>query len=354
MNIFSKIDPKYKELHILDGTQNLKKYNMKEKLCFVQFTHPGKERKPLKGDLFVKWNEGQHRRKFLLANGDFVRDNNLMKDTPLLFWGEWEPRSEIVKVLDKQNSSRLPKYFQKPVLTDYPIPRQNTDPYVFGEPFYYFCCKQSKKIKRTKSRRPTQLAKLKRGSVILFGSTINQDSHNPYFALDTVFVVDSYIDYTPQNYESKLKGRVSDDFFEISVKSAYQNTGDIESKYRGCVETFDNELPRGTCNAVSSKSEKGNPELELRCYFGATFSNPCNGMYSFVPCKQYEENSVGFERVKSDLDLDFITNNLSAAPRLNSTDDINVNVDRWNKIRKMVKDQGLLEGVRFEFHKMQD
>ena len=65
--------------------------------------------------------------------------------------------------------------------------RQNTDPFVFHEQFLYRCCKQTTK------KGQTQLAHLLPGSIVLFGSCVND-----LFAIDTVFVVGEYRDYYNQ------------------------------------------------------------------------------------------------------------------------------------------------------------
>jgi len=293
---------------------------MKEKLCFVQFTHPGGEHKPDKGKSFKSWNKGKHQRKFLMTDGNVVVNNNLVKNIPLLFWGEWEPDSEISKTLEKPIGD-YPHYIQKPIF-DNSQPyqgRQNTDPYIYGEQFHYCCCKQ------WRAGKPTQLAKLAQGSIILFGSTINQNTTHAYFALDTVFVVDKFIEYNAENFISKLKDKVSKNYFEITIKSAYSGT--IEK------QVIANEKP------------------EVRCCFGASINNKVNGMYSFVPCKEFKNDTIGFERVKiTSSDFDFISNNLNAAPKLNVTTNIEMNKERWNKLKQIVEKQGFLIGVNFNFN----
>jgi len=293
---------------------------MQEKLCFVQFTHPGGEHKPDKGKYFKSWNKGKHQRKFLLTDGDYVFDNKVLQKAQLIFWGEWEPDSEIVSILDKPKGD-YPRFIQRPIYDNsQTFPRQNTDPYIFGEQFHYCCCKQ------WRSGKPTQLAKLAKGSIILFGSTINQNTPQAYFALDTVFVVDRYIEYNNENFVSKLQGNVSDDYFEITIKSVFNGT--VENQIK------DNEMP------------------QFRCYFGATFNNNVNGMYSIVPCKEFQNNIVGFERVKiTTSDFNFISNNLNAAPKLNVTANIEMNIERWNRLKQIIENKGFLLGVNFDFNK---
>ena len=56
---------------------------MDNKLCFVQFIHPGGEHEPDDG-LNKRWNKGKHQRKFLRQSGRYVA-NGKVKDGELLF-----------------------------------------------------------------------------------------------------------------------------------------------------------------------------------------------------------------------------------------------------------------------------
>ncbi len=152
---------------------------MNNHTLFVQFLHPGTEHTPNKNDNFISWNTKEHKRKFIKNPGQYL-ENNCPKNSDLVFWGEWEPQSEVLQRFNPRNST-YPKYLYQPY---YSIPLnkkglQNTDPFIFGDQFHYVCCQQVKKSLRT----------LDRGSVILFGSCLNKQ-----FVLDTVFVVDSYHD----------------------------------------------------------------------------------------------------------------------------------------------------------------
>lgn len=304
----------------------------------VQFTHPGGEHKPDRGKSFKSWNVGGHKRKFMLANGDYVENNQLVENKQMMFWGEWEPDSEIISVFAKKKGD-YPIYLHKPILQTLPkSARQNTDPYVFNAPFYYFCCKQTKKSGIT------QLARLAKGSIILFGSTINQNSHEAYFGLDTVFVVGDYIEFSPENY-NELKSKVDDDFFEISVKSAYQKfeKEENDTNCAGNIKTKKN-LVCGSCDDELDS----NADVTIRCYLGATYNNPYDGMYSFVPAKACGNPVEGFERLKLKHNkLDFISNNLNAAPKLNKGQS-NVK-EVWERIRELSREEGFLEGFNFKY-----
>src|SRR5438445_3836177 len=65
-----------------------------EALAFVQFIHPGGEHAPDEGDI-KSWNLGMHRRKFMLAEGDYIYEGQRQHGR-IAFWGEWEPPSRVV------------------------------------------------------------------------------------------------------------------------------------------------------------------------------------------------------------------------------------------------------------------
>jgi hypothetical protein len=102
-----------------------------------------------------------------------------------------------------------------------------------------------------------------------------------------------------------------------------------------------------------------------RLYFGATYKNrdQYNGMYSFAPARkasktfeQYTATDKGFPRVwlngkspfmtKGEL-AEFITTNNTQALKATGT-----NMDAiktfWQKIRKISRDQGCVEGIQFD------
>jgi len=225
---------------------------MDDQLCFVQFPHPGPEHQP-DAEGFKDWNRGTHKRKFLKSYGHYV-DNNKQIDDDIVFWGEWEPQSCVVKYYQTPKAD-YPKYLNKPY---YETPNdrlkcQNTDPFVFGESFYYTGCRQYRKGK------PTQLRHLNRGSLVLFGSSVRS-----HFVLDTVFVVADYIDHAKSNWKSVLDGRISTTYRSVTIEPWYN---------------------------------EDRPESQIhRLYIGATVHNPLNGMFSFFPCQQFNKIGNGFAR----------------------------------------------------------
>ena len=285
---------------------------MDDKLCFVQFLHPGGEHKPGRG-LVKNWNERKHKRKFLRRPGVYIVDAKTKKGE-MLFWGEWEPESKAEKIDSPVDHG--PLYIYEPY---YVVPKsykglQNTDPFVFGQHFLYTGCQQ-----RTK-KGATQLRYLSRGSIILFGSCEDRSA----FVLDTVFVVDHWIDHTRTNYQRVLRGAISRAYREVTIHSWYQ----------------------GPCAESKSCAPAGAMKT-WRLYYGVRHSNPLHGMYSFFPCQPYEAKSKGFARPRICLPSK-ITNNFTQAKKLTERLNLGEMELLWRKVVEQVKAQGLALGVYAE------
>jgi hypothetical protein len=284
---------------------------MNNQTLFVQFLHPGAEHTPKsKNDNFIPWNTENHKRKFIKNPGQYL-ENNCPRNSDLVFWGEWEPQSEVIQRFNPSNST-YPKYLYQPY---YSIPLnkqglQNTDPFIFGDQFHYVCCQQAKKTGFT------QLRFLDKGSVILFGSCLNQK-----FVLDTVFVVETW-----KEIES----------FE-QVKSCacptYQNVT----------------LARVFNNSCSPKPEDSCiKNMSYRLYFGATYNKPVNGMFSFFPCLTYQQNMTsGFPRPVIQIE-DVIKQNSTQGFKYNHPNypkNIQTNQKLWEEVRKQVENANLKLGI---------
>lgn len=283
----------------------------------VQFTHPGKEHSPDTNECKIKsWNTGNHKRKFLLCDGEFVHENKLEKNE-LVFWGEWEPPSLVTKFSIRPTEFH-PQWLHKPYLPkELPNPIllkknfQNTDPCVFGNSFKYLLCKQFK----PKLKKNTSLTKLDKGSIILFGSTANQNTPEAFFQLDTVFVVNDHIDYDA----SDKNALISEDlgiYRDYVLKMAFPNPLHFP--------------------------------LSLKFYRGATFENRVNGMYSFSPSKIWKNEAIGFPRV-SLKNRKYITNNLNAAPKISTVSEDEA-IAFWNEIVLLSRSSGCVEGLNFNFN----
>ena len=286
---------------------------MDNKLCFVQFIHPGGEHKPDHG-LIKSWNRSDHKRKFLKQTGSYVADARVEKGQ-MLFWGEWEPESRVERKIDDP-IPRGPRFIYEPY---YVMPKsydglQNTDPFVFGKQFHYTWCQQRKQ------QHKTQLRYLSRGSVILFGSCEGRN----VFVLDTVFVVDHWMDHARASYRRVLAGAISQEYEEVTIIPGYQDPS-AEGK---------------SCAAADSRET-------WRLYFGVSYDNPLQGMYSFFSCQPYEAKSKGFARPKISLRR-VITDNLNQGKKLTEQPSLDEMKLLWGSVAGQVKEQGLALGVYAE------
>jgi hypothetical protein len=201
---------------------------MSDVASIVQFPHPGAEHRP-RGD-WMPWNTARHRRKFMAGHGTTVNcHGEVRNETDLTFWGEWEGFSRVVARWAPANE--LPTVLHEPCWRspDFDGPRQNTDPWVFGETFLYSNCTQL-----TPAKRPSALQRLHVGSVILFGSV-----KAAQFVLDTVFVVGEVVgSYTPLDADQLM---VHDVFRIATVDSLKtgppEDAGATYTLYRGATPT---------------------------------------------------------------------------------------------------------------------
>lgn len=328
----------------------------------VQFTHPGEEhsisqRQIKAGNMIKAWNNTKdHKRKFLHTTGACVEKGKKTEENDIYFWGEWEPESEV-SLIDNPGGDHYPHFIHEPFLRlnesgqliqgDKNSTPTNTDPFVFGEDgFYYSYCKQNKNGK------PTQMQDLEPGSIILFGSTINQNTDDAYFALDTVFVVgpvENKLEYNKNTELNKLKEFGPKYYCDIMNFKASGNNSNCS----------DNGNARGgNCGSCGDSKNK-----RCTCYRGASFDDPIkcgdDKMYSFVPCKIGEDGKKGFERVKLRMDdfkcildnlkpSDFFQNNLNSASKITPTSFEN-NFKIWKNLREIIKENGCYEAVKLNY-----
>ena len=286
-----------------------------------------------------------------------VARGTLSEEMPLLFWGEWEPNSHVVEEFSPVKKLKLwPRYLHEPYLpsskksavlspVSTPTPCigscdetkkpkggcitdwdndccQNTDPFVFGEAFIYSLCQQWREYKKGHLH-TTYLSRLPIGSLILFGSKVMLDTGSTKedaFALDTVFVVGDSRPYTIKNYETDLAGFIPKDY--------------------GYIMGFD--YARGA--GVS---------MNIRCYKGATPSNPVNGMYSFSPCQVADpKGGKSFHKVmikKTDGLNDYINVKVQQGFKGSITIPDSEAQKVWTKVCEIVENQGCLQGVNFQY-----
>ena len=132
----------------------------------------------------VNSKPNSHKRKFIEHEGKYVIniDNPKEEFGTLRFWGEYEGFSKF-ELLNK--SKHLPYWnnpcaVHKPFFHNQNINDQNTDPFIFGEVFYYAICKK------------LDLKNLQTGDLILFGSEFGQRGFEKFY-LDTLFVIDKEV-----------------------------------------------------------------------------------------------------------------------------------------------------------------
>lgn len=310
-------------------------------LRVVVFYHPGREY-PVNGapkfretkKEVMPWNsEPYHRRKFLQAKGEFVApDGQGVSPSLLRFWGEWEPDSEMCRLVgDSPRCLHIP-FLKKDAQSKYTsemgaAPRcggdnapkcngkakeskglQNTDPFVFADHFFYGACQQN-----SKKGNPTNMQSLEKGSIILFGSRLKGK-----FVLDTVFVVEDKHEYSPGSMATDLKGFAPDVYPYIMQMGGHD---------------------------------------KWTCYKGASFQEPFHQMYSFVPCRQCDgSEEQGFERPVLD-DADFkgccnkqILSDGQQTQNRKVTPVSDAEAQKiWEAVRNSIRKQGFHEGFNFKY-----
>lgn len=270
---------------------------MNDAICFVQFLHPGYEPTVPK-DGWVPWNtRGLHRRKFLRSPGKYLDADGVEADDELVFWGEWEPPSQARALSPDKRLD--PHWLHTPFRERREGWAQNTDPFVFGDRFRYSICQQHRG-----AGRPTQLAKLLPGSVILFGSGLSDA-----FRLDTVFAVAG----VATKHSRREPPRVDDDYEEVVMKPYYV----------------------------------GHPDNRVHTlYDGATPEKRVGGMFSFFPCKTLEEAPNGFARPP--ISMPQITATHKQSYRRTFYSSIDEVETLWREVLRQVEAQGCRPGVRAE------
>lgn len=319
---------------------------MEDKLCFVQFPHPGREHQPdhQDGNRNRKdrksWNRGDHKRTFVKHPGRYVDpDNGLLREDELGFWCEWEPEADCIDTTQHPDPG-CPKYIYEPyyVLPESYQGLQNTDPFVFGDQFYYTWCKQ----KTNHGGSSTLLTRLEIGSVILFGSRVDGR-----FVLDTVFVVERWIDHRRENYKQVLKNQISQAYADITIAPAYQ-------------EPFPGSKVCGSSHIdPDSDDDNCGPGLfPNRLYFGAMYDDsylydqPYKEMFSFFPCVPYAERRDGFRR--PEINLSEINHLLTQNFKPTEITSRAAMKTLWDSVVQQVADQGLMLGVWAAMPKRRD
>jgi hypothetical protein len=272
---------------------------------FVQFPHPGKEH--VVGPSGIRpWPRADelHRRTFLQSSAHYrLERDGLDEYGDVMFWGEWEGEARLITELDPIPEG--PRFLcapnprgEPPITTD-GTPPQNTDPFVWGETMAYIGCRQPRNRK---------LRALGRGSLILFGSNLNDR-----FVLDTVLVVHGWAEHHCDTFGENLCGIATD------------------AHLRAGLAPFHGWGMRKT----------------LRYYAGATPRDPVAGMYSFVPCMPSIGARFGFARPEITLD-GLIDPDLRMQARSSEPLEAETIAELWNDVLHQVTRYGLGLATRLE------
>lgn len=306
----------------------------------VQFLHPGSE--PIVSGQVKAWNRGEHRRGFFRVAGRYVTGcevGQVVKTATVGIWAEWEAEAAVAS----RSSTRVGGFPSLVLDPYYVVPRsfaglQNTDPFVFGGPFYYSCCKQFRKS----TGRKTSLASLQRGSVILFGS-----HRGGGFVLDTVFVVAGFVDYDVTRPD-ETEGAV------VSAKFAKLNPAFVQATLNPLAAATTT-----TCNDLVDDSDFVDEDevaascapacaavpLQLRLYVGASYEEPVDGMFSYSPCALQDTRPEGFPRPM--IASEAINVAMTQGFRLGPVLELNEATKLWTEVARQVIDSGLQLGVAF-------
>jgi hypothetical protein len=279
-------------------------------VCLVQLPHPGPEPDP-GADGIRPWRYARrrnpHRRMYLQSAATY----RYSIDGPdsrgdVAFWGEWEGEAEVIREFPDPRSA-TPKRLWRPNPRGVPpaphptYSPQNTDPFVWGDAIVYTACRQDRNEK---------LRRLGRGSVILFGSSLQGG-----FVIDTVLVVAGYVDHNlgDRDFRKVLADIASPEHMRMT----------LEPWYGGGVETT------------------------FRYYVGATPEDSVNGMFSYVPCIAIDTRRAGFARPTIELGT-FIKPRLSMAARTSKPLEIEQITGLWRRVTDQVLGTGLGLGTHFD------
>jgi hypothetical protein len=149
---------------------------------------------------FINGKPNSHKRKFIEHSGKYVKcvDSTKEEEVLLRFWGEYEGHSEfeLLKPILNLPYWNNPLAVHRPFFCAQNINDQNTDPFIFGDNFYYAVCKK------------TNLKNITNGDIILFGSEFGTKKYI-YFFLDTLFVV--------ENAQSSILSDLYDEVYQEST-----------------------------------------------------------------------------------------------------------------------------------------
>jgi len=282
----------------------------------IQFFHPGIEHNTESG---IKWHTGGHKRKFMRTKGSYVNELGQLNSGDVHFWGEWEAQSTLLENYGDSVDNK-PRLLFEPF---YSLESQrdcNTDPFVFGNQFYYCICKQG---------HYPSMRSLETLDIILFGSHKDGD-----FVLDTLFVVKSGSPYSSTNID-EIRDNVNQVFFDVTVSKVLQaqkiDLLEVIEHHNGCFEFKEKEI----CDSDKRNYCLTNIEESLINYSAVMYNekDDFDGVFSFSPC------SINGRFARPKLKIDGILN--SSKTQGLKISQIKNPKDIWELISKQIFEQGL-------------
>jgi hypothetical protein len=246
------------------------------------------------------WNRNDHYRKFIEINGIYVDsiNNAVPKKALLRFWGEYEGHTEF-ELLNPINNDPYwnnPKAVHRPFYCNQNINNQNTDPFLFGDNFYYAICKKA------------NLKDLCSGDIVLFGSEFG-GKLNVKFYLDTLFII--------KNSQPSI---LDDNLYDLDYQESTLKRIGISNCTNGTLP-----IHTGVCFSDSKKC------------------------FSFFPCNSQNSVDNSFGRPIIDtVSLGLRTPGARTGSKsrlLTTEEDINI---LWKNIAESVLKQGFSLGVKTE------
>ena len=263
----------------------------------------------------MPWNDTEHDRKFIECKCDVLNaDSTIQTVDNQRFWGEWEQPSRIFRIDKgdekelKANYVHIPLYGRLDDALGNEKYRgyQNTDPYVFGDSFFYCCCKQG-------SKERNNLISLNEDDIIIFCGLFGKGNEYRY-SVDTIFVVkESVCKYGPR----------STDF-----------------NNEECFVDIDSNYINGVLNPVlygNDESLGGTRDKYYVLYRAKMFSDNPKGIFSYFPVK-YESNYKRVEIPYSSMQ-EILNTTESNAKILNRSQATLHDLDSyevWNKLKDYI------------------
>lgn len=278
--------------------------------------------------IVMPWNDGEHARKFIECKCDIVDGNNNVSQVKRQrIWGEWEQPSRVFKIETDAKEPMMANYVHLPLFgklentagNEKYMNYQNTDPYLFGDAFYYCCCKQLANNTRA------NLISLEEDDIIIFGGLLGTAESGYKYAIDTIFVVDSAV--------------------------CKYGTQDTSEESKDIIAGLNGKYVHGVLNTVLY----GNDESlgrDVKNYFvlykAKMYKTNSEDIFSFFPVKKednYKKVEISYEKMQEILHIKQtgkkILNRSQASCHELNTQDV------WSELQKYIVDEkGYLMGVK--------